>query len=68
MTAAQTRTVNFSAEELTLLVDHLRRHLSQVDQELVRTDNPMLQHAIAHEVQVLEGVIHRLQVEPQPLR
>ena len=65
---AQTRTVNFSAEELTLLVDHLRRHLASVDQELVRTDNPMLQHAIAHEAQVLEDVIHRLEVEPRPVR
>lgn len=65
---AQTRTVNFSAEELTLLVDHLRQHIAQVDRELVRTDNPMLQHAIAHEVQILESVVQRLQVEPQPLR
>jgi HPt (histidine-containing phosphotransfer) domain-containing protein len=60
----QIRTLQLSDEELTVLVEHLRRHLAEVDQELVRTDNPVLQHAIARELHVLEGVVARLQVEP----
>lgn len=51
-----------SNDELTLLAVHLRRHLDQVDQELVRTDNPTLQHAIAREVKILEGVMKRLEI------
>ncbi len=47
-------------EELTLLEAHLRRHLKQVDEELVRTDNAALQHAIAHEAKVLEGIMKGL--------
>lgn len=58
---AQHASLPLTAEELPLLVTHLRRHLTQVDKELVRTDNPTLQHAIAHEVKVLEGVMHRLE-------
>jgi hypothetical protein len=52
--------VELSNEELKLLSSHLHRHLDQVDKELVRTDNPTLQHAIAKEVKVLEGVMKRL--------
>lgn len=58
---AQPAKLELSGEELTLLVSHLRRHLEQVDKELVRTDNPTLQHAIAHEVKVLEAVMERLE-------
>lgn len=47
-------------EELTLLEVHLKRHLKQVDEELVRTDNAALQHAIAHEAKVLEGIMKGL--------
>lgn len=59
----ETHSVHFemSDDELTLLATHLRRHLDQVDQELVRTDNPTLQHAIAREVKILEGVMRRLE-------
>jgi hypothetical protein len=53
--------LELSGEELTVLVAHLKRHLDQVDKELVRTDNPRLQHAIAREVRVLEGVVARLE-------
>lgn len=52
--------LQLNSEELLLLQDHLTRHLDQVDQELVRTDNPTLQHHIAHEVKVLEAVVTRL--------
>lgn len=58
---AERATLLLTAEELPLLVSHLKRHLTQVDQELVRTDNHELQHAIAHEVKVLEGVVARLE-------
>lgn len=53
--------VELSSDELTLLEIHLRRHLDQVDRELVRTDNPTLQHAIAKEQRILEGVMRRLE-------
>lgn len=57
------RTFRFelSVEELALLAEHLRRHLNQMDRELVRTDNPSLQHAIANELKTLEGVMARLE-------
>lgn len=58
---AERATLQLTAEELPLLVNHLRRHLEQVAQELVRTDNPTLQHAIARELKVLEGVMARLE-------
>lgn len=57
---AERATLKLTAEELPLLVSHLRRHLREVGQELVRTDNPTLQHAIARELKVLEGVMARL--------
>ncbi|MEW5742772.1 MAG: hypothetical protein AB1938_27900 [Myxococcota bacterium] len=59
----QATKLELSGEELTVLVAHLKRHLDQVDKELVRTDNPRLQHAIAHEVKVLEGVVARLEAD-----
>ncbi len=52
--------VELSPDELEQLVTHLRRHLDEVDHELVRTDNPTLQHAIAREVKLLEAVLTRL--------
>lgn len=58
---ATLNTLELNGEELALLTSHLRRHLEDVDKELVRTDNPRLQHAIAHEVKVLEGVMTRLE-------
>jgi hypothetical protein len=53
--------VELSNEELNLLSAHLRRHLEDVDRELVRTENRMLQHAIAGEAKVLEAVVKRLE-------
>lgn len=50
-----------SHEEVALLTTHLRRHLIDIDHELVRTENPRLQHAIAHELKVLEAVMARLE-------
>lgn len=47
-------------DELTLLEAHLRRHLGQIDRELVRTENATLAHAIAGEEKVLEGIVDRL--------
>lgn len=53
--------VELSNEELNMLAAHLRRHLEDVDRELVRTENRVLQHAIAGEAKVLEGVVKRLE-------
>jgi hypothetical protein len=53
--------IELTSEELTLLEEHLNRHLGQVDKELVRTENHALAHAIAHEVKVLESVMKRLE-------
>lgn len=60
MTEPRAVQLDLNQEELTLLESHLRRHVDQVDKELVRTDNPTLQHHIAHEVKVLELVLQRL--------
>jgi len=56
-----TLAIEFSAEELMILTVHLRRHLVEVDRELVRTDKAELQHAIARDEQVLESVLKRLE-------
>jgi len=53
--------LELSGEELSVLVDHLHRHLDLVDRELVRTDNPTLQHHIAHEAKVLETIVKRME-------
>jgi hypothetical protein len=53
--------VELSNEELNLLAAHLRRHLEDVDRELIRTENRVLQHAIAGEAKVLENVVKRLE-------
>lgn len=58
----QETTLRLSAEELTLLSTHLHRHLHLIEKELVRTDNPTLQHAIAREVKVLEQLVARIDV------
>lgn len=58
----QETTLRLSAEELALLSAHLHRHLSLIEKELVRTDNPALQHAIAHEVKALEQLVARIDV------
>jgi hypothetical protein len=60
MDLPRTYQLELSAEELDQLVTHLHRHLDEVDAELVRTDNPTLQHHIAHEVKLLEAVLARL--------
>lgn len=62
MNEPRTVKVELSSDELALLNSHLRRHLDQVDKELVRTDNPALQHNIAKEMKVLEGVMQRLEL------
>lgn len=62
MNEARPVQVELSNDELMLLSAHLRRHLDQVDKELVRTDNPTLQHAIAREVKILERVMERLEL------
>jgi hypothetical protein len=58
---APTTALPLSHEEVALLTAHLRRHLVDIDHELVRTENPKLQHAIAHELRVLEAVMARLE-------
>ena len=60
MNEAHSVQLELSDEELVMLEVHLRRHLDQVDKELVRTDNPTLQHAIAREQRILESVMKRL--------
>jgi len=61
MNAPSPVTFSLSGDELTLLVSHLKRHLTEVDKELIRTDNPALQHNIAREVKMLESVMARLE-------
>ena len=56
--------VELSNEELNMLAAHLRRHLEDVDRELVRTENRVLQHAIAGEAKVLRA----LAKNPRPVR
>lgn len=60
MNEPQAMQLQLNSEELALLQEHLTRHLDHVDRELVRTDNPTLQHHIAHEARVLEAVVSRL--------
>ncbi|MEB2283721.1 MAG: hypothetical protein B6D46_15745 [Polyangiaceae bacterium UTPRO1] len=55
-------TVSFelSADERRLLSTHLRRHIEHLDAELVRTDQPALQHALAREIDQLRAIAQRL--------
>lgn len=55
------RQLALSADEVELLAAHLRRHLDQVDKELIRTERHQLQHAIALELKALEAVLSRLE-------
>lgn len=61
MDEPRTVQLELSSEDLSLLELHLRRHLDQMDRELIRTEKRVLQHAIAQEVQRLEAVLKRLQ-------
>ncbi|HZR84576.1 MAG TPA: hypothetical protein VFD92_26015 [Candidatus Binatia bacterium] len=53
-------TIELSLDELRLLVSHLGRHIDHLDHELVRTDNPELQHAFAREVEAIRSIASRL--------
>ena len=53
--------LELSTDELALLTQHLRRHLEDMDRELVRTDKASLQHALAQEAKVLAGVVTRFE-------
>lgn len=53
--------LELSKDELELLTAHLRRHLDQVDKELIRTEKHQLQHAIALELKSLEALLARIE-------
>lgn len=52
--------IELSQEELVTLKSALDRALHQLDAELVRTDAPTLQHALAADVERLRRVRDRL--------
>lgn len=52
--------IELSQEELVTLKSALDRTLHQLDAELVRTDAPTLQHALAADVERLRRVRDRL--------
>ena len=52
--------LTLSSEELRLLILHLSRHIGALDADLVRTDQPALQHEFAREIEALRAIEHRL--------
>ena len=54
-------TLDLSPQEIQLLATHLVRHVAHLDAELVRTDKPDLQHALAREIEVLRSIARRLE-------
>ncbi|MCC6847089.1 MAG: hypothetical protein IT294_01210 [Deltaproteobacteria bacterium] len=55
-----TVTLEISADEQRLLATHLSRYIEHLDTELVRTDQPALQHALAREIDQLRAIARRL--------
>ena len=49
-----------SVEDAQFLRDHLRRHIAQVDDELVHTDRRDMQHALAQDVERLRRIESQL--------
>jgi hypothetical protein len=52
--------LTLSPDELLLLRRHLSRHIGELDAELVRTDQPVLQHEFAREIDTLRMIERRL--------
>jgi len=52
--------LELSVDEARLLAAHLGQHIKRLDAELVRTDKHDLQHALAREIEALQGVEDRL--------
>jgi hypothetical protein len=53
-------TFDLSTEEARLLERHLRRHLEEVEDELVHTDLRQMQAELAREIGALRGIEERL--------
>lgn len=47
-------------DDARLLKKHLDDHLRRLDADLVRTDNPDLQHAFAREIERLRAIAARI--------
>jgi hypothetical protein len=52
--------LTLSPDELLLLRRHLARYIGKLDAELVRTDQPALQHEFAREIDTLRMIERRL--------
>jgi hypothetical protein len=52
--------LTLSPDELRLLRRHLSRHIGELDAELVRTDQPVLQREFAREIETLRTIERRL--------
>jgi hypothetical protein len=53
-------TLTLAPDELRLLRRHLSRHIGELDAELVRTDQPVLQREFAREIETLRTIERRL--------
>lgn len=52
--------LELSPPEAEFLAAQLRRHISEVEAELVRTDKHQLQHALATDLDTLNSILDRL--------
>ena len=52
--------LELSPAEAEFLAAQLRRHIHEVEGELVRTDKHQLQHALASDVDTLKAILNRL--------
>ena len=49
-----------SADDARLLHEHLRRHIDEVDDELIHTDNRTMRHALVEDVDRLRRIEKQL--------
>jgi len=57
--------LELSPGEADVLAAQLRRHIAEVEGELVRTDKHPLQHALASDVEALKAILDRLTQTPR---
>ena len=55
--------LEISPQEAQLLRTHLRRHVENVEHELVRTDKSELQHSLARELENLRARLQRIDMQ-----
>jgi hypothetical protein len=55
-----TITLALSADDARFLREHLRRHIAQVDDELVHTDRRAMQHELADDLGRLKRIENQL--------